>query len=381
MRIAIFTDTFYPQINGIVTSTINLAKGLADRGHEVFILAPKNSKNETREFKYKNIRVRRIPGIPAIFYPGFKFVSPFSLSSLWYIKVNKIDVIHFQTPVSMGINAIAIGKILRIPIIGTFHTSIAHPEYRKHVILDHPALDQISWAYLRAYYNQCNVITCPSETTRKELQRKKFRSKIISISNGIDLLNIAKIKPHYKKSLLFVGRIAHEKNIFYLLDCLKTLSEKIPEIKLTIVGDGPQMSEFKKKIKKLNLEHNIVLKGSMDHYELMNSSIYQDNPIFVTASLTETQGITLLEAQARGLVGVGISSGGTKDLIKNGYNGYLLKKGDKKGFVAAIIKLLSHRGLYERLRKNSLMAIEKHDMEKVVGIWEKEYAKLMKPKI
>jgi len=379
MRIAIFTDTFIPLTDGVVTFITNLSKELVKKGHKVFIICPKYKDN--KEFKYKNIKVIRINCIPAFFYEGYKFASPFSWSLLNIIKREKIDIIHFQTPISLGIQAILISKILKIPLVGTFHTNIADPNYLRHVNITNSYMQKMAWEYSKIYYNQADLRTCPSETTKKELLKHGFKKPIKAISNGIDL-KVFKIAKNNKKqkNLIFIGRIAYEKNIFYLLDCFKMVLKKIPNTKLIIVGDGPQFVEVKDKVKSMNLSNKVILTGKINHNKLINSPIFNSADLFVTASTTETQGISTMEAQAKGIVSIGISAGGIKDLIKNNHNGFLVKVGDKKEFADSIIKLLSNKFLYKKMRTNTLEEIKKHDMKKVIKIYEKEYETLIKNK-
>jgi len=316
MKIAIFTDTFLPQVNGVVTATISLAKNLADRGHKIYIICPKF--NGTSYFKHKNIQIIRMGSIPAYFYEDFRFTAPVSFKLFNFLKKEKIDIIHFQTQMPLGIQAIILSKLLKIPLIGTFHTNIADPDYLKHIKLNNKYVQNISWIYNRFYYNRCDLITCPSEVTREELLKSGFKEPIKAISNGINLnifnnSNWKQVKKKYNKKgkiLLFVGRIAHEKNIFYLLDCFKLILKKVPNTKLLVVGDGPQMTQLKQKIKDLKVSNNIILTGRIAHEKLIKSSIFKISDLFVTASTTETQGISTLEAQANGLVCVGINKGG-----------------------------------------------------------------------
>ena len=149
--------------------------------------------------------------------------------------------------------------------------------------------------------------------------------------------------------------------------------KKIPNVILTIVGDGPQMKDFKKIIKKLNLEHNIKLIGGMEHKKLMKSPLFQENKVFITTSLTETQGLTLMEAQARGLVAVGVDANGTKDLIKNEYNGFLVKNNNKKEFANKVIRLLLNKKIYNSMRKNTLKEIKKQNISNIIYKWENVY--------
>ena len=384
LKIAIFTDTFLPQRDGVVTATLSLVKGLADKGHKLYIIAPKHK--NTKEFSYKNIKVKRLSGIPALFYPGFKFTNIISPALIRYLKKEKIDIVHFQTPFTIGIQAILISRILKKPLIGTFHTFITNEEYLKHLRISPKVLKKFSWFYVRKYYNQCDLITCPTESAKQELLANGFTKPVKAISNGIDLFSFdsSKYKNLIKKynlnnnTLLFIGRIAHEKNILFLLESFNLIVKKIPDAKLIIIGSGPQMNEVKEKIKELNLYKNIILTGRIEHEDLLKSGFFKASNIFVTASTTETQGITTLEAQANALPCVGINARGIKDIITDNYNGYLVKEGDKKEFSEKIISLLKNKTLREKMSKNALKEIKKHDMKKVISIWEKTYSDVLK---
>lgn len=380
MNIAIFTDTFLPQINGVVTATISLAKGLSERGHKIYIICPEFKKNE-KEFDFPNIKVIRIRSMPAYFYEDFRFSSPISLKLIKIFRKEKIDLIHFQTPMPLGFQAIIISKILKLPLVGTFHTFFGDPQYLQHLKLDFKLMEKVSWGYARFFYNKCNLITCPSETTKKELLKNRLKEPIKAISNGIDFSIFdnskwKKVKEKYNKEgdiILFIGRITYAKNLFYLLECFKIVCEKIPSIKFLIVGDGPQFNEIKLKIKSLGIEKNVILTGKISHEELVKSSIFKACKLFVTASKTETFGLTTLEAGANGLPSVAIKAKGTEDIIKNDYNGYLVEDLDKEKFAEQIIKLLSDKNLYNRMKKNALNEAKKHSYTDVAKTWEKEY--------
>lgn len=382
LKIVIFTDSFIPLTNGIVTSTINLVKGLADKGHKIYIIAPKQK--FSKEFYYKNVFIIREVSIPALFYPGFRLTFPFNLKLLRFLKHKKIDLIHFQTPVTLGIQAILIAKILKKPLIGTFHTFVTKEEYIKHLKINPKLLLKFSWSLMKKYYNKCDLITCPSESTKKELI-KYFSKPIKVISNGINLsyfnnLKRKKTKLKYNlnnKTILYVGRIAYEKNLEYLIDCFKLVLKKIHDAKLLIIGEGPQMKQLKKYIKSLGISKNIIFTGKIKHEELLKSEIFKRCKIFVTTSKTETQGITILEAEANGMVCVGLNASGTKDLIKNNYNGYLIKDGNKKEFAKKIITLITNNKIYNKMSKNTLLEIKKHDLKKVINEWEKTYLEVI----
>jgi 1,2-diacylglycerol 3-alpha-glucosyltransferase len=185
MKIAIFTDTFVPQINGVVTFVSDISKELSDRGHKVYIICSKF--NNCQEFNYPNVKVIRMGSIPAYFYEDFRFTLPLSWSLYKFLKKEKIDIIHFHTPITLGLQAILISKILKVPLIGTYHTNIADPNYLKHVKLNYKPIQKVSWKYNNYYYDQCDLITCPSEVTRQELKKNNFKKPIKTISNGINM--------------------------------------------------------------------------------------------------------------------------------------------------------------------------------------------------
>jgi 1,2-diacylglycerol 3-alpha-glucosyltransferase len=384
MKIAVFTDTFLPNIDGVVTSILNLVKGLSDRGHKIFIICPKYSKMK-EEFSYKNIEVIRVSGIPALFYPNYKLTGFLSTDLIKKFKSEDIDIIHFMTPLTLGLEAIFISKILKIPLVGTFHTFFGDPNYLKHVKMDYKFFENIVWRYSKFFYNKCDLITCPSETTKQELILHKHTKLIKVISNGIDFSvfdnsKSKKVKNKYNKNgflLLFIGRIAYEKNILYLLECFKNVTNKISNVKLILIGEGPEMKEVKEKLKELKIEDKVILLGRVNHDELVKSSIFGACDIFVSASVTENQPMTVLEAQANGLPCVVMNERGMKTLVKNNFNGLLVENNNQAAFSDAIIYLLKNKTVLSKFRKNTLSEIKKHEVSKVIEIWEKTYKSLI----
>lgn len=385
MKIAIFTDTFIPNLDGIVISTINIANELANRGHKICIIVPK-IKGVKEGFKHKNIKVLRVSSIPAFFYPGFRLTSIINIKILNYLIKKDIDIIHFQTPFTLGFQAILLSKLLGVPLVGTFHTKITHNDYIKHLGLPVSPLKALSWQYIKLFYNRCDLVTCPTQSIKEELF-VKLKSPIKIISNGIKFgvcnhLNYKELRRKYLKDdwklLLFVGRIAHEKNLSYLLECFKIVLKKRPKTKLLIVGDGPQMRELKEKIFELHISKKVILAGRIEHDNLLKDGIFKICDLFVTASETETQGISTLEAQANGLVCLCADSTGSKDIIKDNFNGLLIKKKSKKEFADKILFLLSSNKDNKRLKRCALKEVKKYNIKKIAKIWEKEYKNLTK---
>jgi 1,2-diacylglycerol 3-alpha-glucosyltransferase len=378
MRIALFTDSFLPLINGVTTYVIELAKKLADRGHRVYIIAPKFSKSET--FRYPNVTVLRKLSVPAPIYSGYKFTLPFDPLLLKWVSERKMDVIHFHTPVMLGMQAVLIAKILDIPLIGTFHTFFMDRQYLKHVGMDSRIVEKIGWRLSNVYYNRCDLITCHSEGIKQELIMHGCKKPIKVIPLSIDSTvfdNSGSSEMREKlcrkgKILLFVGRLAHEKNIPYLLECFHLVLRKLPDTKLVIVGDGPQAGLVKAKIRALGISNSVIMTGKIEHERLVKSGIFGACDVFINASTTETGPLTILEAQVSGLVCVSVKGHDT-NLIVDGVNGYLVEKKDRRGFAEAVISLLTDSKKYRRMKLATQRMVKEHELSRVVDLWEKTY--------
>jgi len=378
MKVAFFTDAFTPQVNGVVTSLLNLAKGLADRGHKIIIIAPKY--NNVKEFRYKNVKVIRIASIPSLIY-NVRITSVLNPKVINFILKEKPDIIHIEAPFTVGIQGIILSKMFGIPLVGTFHTFVADPHYLKHAKMDYKSVEKSVWTFMRIYYNKCDLITCPSNYTKSELIKHKFKKPIKVISNGIDLRIFKKMNKktlNAKNNLLFVGRISHDKNIFHLIDAFSLVVKENPKLKLILVGDGPQMSSLKKHISDLKIQKNIIFKGMISHKSLFNSNIFNSSEIFVTSALTENQPITILEAQANRLVCVAPDSKGIPDLIKNNYNGILVKPNDKEDLAKKLLFIINNDVSRLRMRNNTFKEIKKHDIPNIINEWEKTYEEMIK---
>jgi 1,2-diacylglycerol 3-alpha-glucosyltransferase len=383
MRIAIFTDTFIPHVNGVVTSIINMARGLADRGHKIYIIAPRF--RNFKEFSYPNITVKRTFSIPAFFYEDFKFTLPVSPKIMDFLLKENIELIHFHTPITLGFQAIVLSRLMRLPLVGSFHTFFADPQYLKHIKFNNRFMQKTAWEYSNLYFNRCNIVTCPSERSKEEIIINGCRKPVKVISNGIkteifDNTRSEEVKNKYNKDgklLLFVGRISHEKNIPFLLESFKLILKQLPKTKMILVGDGPQYNDIRGKIERLNISDNVILTGKIEYDDFLKSGIYGACDLFVTASTTETQGISVLEAIANELVCVGVNGGAVPELVKNNENGFITELGDTKSFSQAIIKLLTDQKLYQKFQENSKKILQTHGMEDILNEWEKTYANLI----
>lgn len=384
MKIAIFTDSFFPQVNGVVTALVNLAENLADRGHKIIIIAPKYRKQQ--EYVYPGIRVVRVNSVAARFYDDFRWTVPFPLWCYWKLKREEIDIVHFMTPFFISFFGIKFARLTKVPCVGTFHTLITDPAYFTHLFKGPMKITQEgTCVYANLYYDRADHVTTPSKEAARMIEANGCTTSIEVISNGVvldsfDNSRSGAFREKYGLGdgvVLFIGRIAHEKNLTVLIDAFSKVHERIPEAQLLIVGDGPQWDLFKSYAQKQSCSGSIIFTGVIDHDELVGSGIFGCASLFATASETETQGITILESQANGLLSVGVRRGGVMELIEDGKNGYLVEPGDVSAMAEKIVYILENKDSLEDMKKNVLEMVKAHKIEKIVDRWDELYRDLI----
>lgn len=388
MKIAFFADCFFPQLNGVVTATLMLAEELHKRGHEVHVLAPsyRNYKGDS-QFPFV---VKRFASFNARFYDDFKWVFNPNPSLLRYFRKHNFDILHFQAPMSMAAQAIFIAKVYKKPLIGTFHTFFADPEYLKHAKLNYPIVEKFGWYYSNKHYNRCDVVTVPSKQTGIELKNNKCTAPIRYISNGINLKQFDNTKAaEFRKKwnfsekdivFLFVGRIAHEKNILSLIKVFSHIGEKNKAIKLLIVGGGPQKDTYASYVKEHSLQNNIQFTGSINHDDLVVSGVFGACDYFITLSKTENQPITILEAQANGLIPFCYAEKGLKTMIEHGKTGWFLENKDENLCGDELLSIISNTEQINNLKETMLAYIQSQSIENIAVEWENLMQELIEQK-
>ncbi len=376
MRIAFFTDTFIPKINGVVTSVVNSSKILAKKNNQVHIFTIK-SNNQSKINLGKNIHISFYKGIPLFNYSDFEMVSPNYIDCLKKIIYFKPEIIHIHTPTLLGWYGLMIAKILKIPKVGTYHTLL--PGFWKHAKLLNRIGDEkgkvLAWKYGNFFYNQCDLVIAPSEAIKKELIKNGLKHPIEVISNGVNLNNFYYKNTKKQVDLIYTGRISYEKNIDVVIKAVKIACKKHPKLKMWIIGKGPDEEKIKELIKKLRLNNNIKVKKAVDNEKLVE--FYNKARLFVSASTIETEGITLLEAMACGLPILGVEKLAMIDLITNGKNGLKSKPGDAKGFAKNILNLLENKNLMKTMSNNCISISKEFDVNKSVEKLEENYRKLI----
>jgi len=380
LRIAIFSDSFLPMISGVVTALLTLAENLADRGHFVLIVTPGPNKHN---YAHKNIRLESVAAIPAKFYQDFKWSAPFSLRIREVVREENIQLIHFMTPFLVSFVGINIARTLKIPLVGTFHTFISDPSNYRHFIKGKifDVRQESVWHYSNLYYNAADINTAPAESTRREMLANGSRVDIRVISNGIDpeLFDSSQVQDFRRKwgltgkTLLYVGRVSQDKNMVKLLEAFALISKQLPEAQQLIVGDGPQLDELKRLATREPYGKQVVFTGRISHEDLLTNGLYAACDLFITASKTENQPMTILEAQANGLPCVGFSARGVPDLIADGINGRLAEPDDAEGLASAAVEVLSDPDLCRKLAEGTRRMLQRHLIPSVIDQWEDTY--------
>ncbi|MFI3284406.1 MAG: RecX family transcriptional regulator [Erysipelotrichaceae bacterium] len=333
MRIGLFSDTYTPEINGVVSSVCTLQQELEKNGHEVFVVT-------TRKGLLKSVQegnVYRLPGIEIKQLYGYRATSPIHISAIDDIKKMDLDLIHVHTEFGIGIFARIVSKRLSIPLVSTYHTT--YEDYTHYInvfkldSIDHLAKKAVSFLS-KMYGDSCVSVIAPSKKTKELLESYRLRSDISVIPTG---LNLEKFTPNKTSdeeilsirqecnvdkeyAMVFIGRIAKEKSIDLVIDAFKHIKERNLSCKLIIVGGGPDEDTLKQQVKELDIEDYVYFAGKKPNQII--EKYYHAFNMFVSASLTETQGMTFIEALVAGLPVFARPDDVLKDLIKDGYNGY-----------------------------------------------------------
>lgn len=390
MKIAFFTDMFLPHLNGVTTALLNQVQGLSRQGHRIYIFAPKPKTSKPIEYKVENVHVEYMPSFPIIVYPEVRFAFPIFNQAYKVTKKFRPDIIHFQSPSSAGIAGIITAKQLGIPLVGTFHGYFMEPEYLKVVgFADtfQKITTNVLWKYTTFYFNLADGVITPSEISKKELISKGIVKDITIIHNSLDIHTIKKVSPEkiaeLKKKLrlrkhviLYVGRISHEKNIDQLIKSFKIVLKKEPDTHLLIIGKGPALSSLKDLVNNLGLKKDVIFHGEVDQKPLLTEGYYQMVDMFATASNSELQPVSLIEAFAFGLPTVGSAKRGTGEMIKN--VGLLSRPDNIEGFAQNMLKIITDEKLRNTLSSNSLKTFNaKYELRGITNQFEKYYQKFI----
>jgi 1,2-diacylglycerol 3-alpha-glucosyltransferase len=384
LRVAIFTDSFLPQINGVVTSIIKLAENLADRGHYVIIFAPEHRK--TPRYRRRNIYVHLIPSVPAHFYQDFRWVAPYDYSMYRTLRKADVDVVHAMTPTLVSLLGMRFARKLGLPVVFSFHTLITDHTYYEHMFKGLIKVEpKVVWKFCNYFNNASDLVVSPSNTTTGLLKNNGCKTEAITVSNGIDPRDFDNTRADQfrttwglkGKTVLFIGRIAEEKSINVLIHAFDRISASIPEARLLIVGDGPQREELQELGSTLSSASSIIFTGKIPRDELVRSGVFGACELFASPSRTETQGISILEALVNHLPCIVVNEGAVPELVQEGVNGKVVAPENVEEMADAIALLLKDDDLRERLSRFPDSILEPHLLSNIIRQWEHHYYHLL----
>ena len=373
MKIAFFTETFLPKVDGIVTRLTKTIEYLVKNGDDVIVFCPEGSPNN-----YKGAKIVGVAAMPLPLYPELKLGLPGPAVSE-ALEEFQPDLIHVVNPAVLGLGGIWLAKTNNIPLIASYHTHL--PKYLEHYGMG--MLEPLLWELLKAAHNQALLNLCTSTAMVNELESKGIRRTALW-QRGVDT-NI--FKPEYRNQtmrakllgeypdtgslLIYVGRLSAEKQI----ERIKPVLEKIPDASLALVGDGPYRNQLEKIFE--NTKTNFI--GYLAGEEL--ASAYASGDIFLFPSSTETLGLVLLEAMAAGCPVIGANKGGIPDIINDGINGCLYdpdqEDNGEESLIAATKKILQNNSKKEKMRIAARTEAEKWDWNQATLQLKNYYTKTL----
>jgi 1,2-diacylglycerol 3-alpha-glucosyltransferase len=385
MKIAIFTDSFYPGKNGVTTSILNFCQELSKRNHKIFICAP-SAKDKQVFVNDSNIHIEWLPSVKSLVYPDLR-LGALTPRSLLKLRQFKPDIIHVQTPLFIGGEGILAAWHLKKPLIYTFHTFSGDSQGLKIFRINRPIrlIEDSLWNFEKRFCKSADIVICPTNFVKKALQKHGFKNQLKVIPTGIKidrsqicLKNKNNLKREYNlkgKIILGVGRLGREKNWEFLLAAFSYLHKIDKNYTLALIGGGPAEKKLRLLSEILKVNHHVRFLGEIKHHHLINKAIYQVGDIFTMPSEFETQGMVTLEAMMFGLPIVAVRSKGSAELVDK-YG--LLVSAKEKDFGETMLKILKGKKLQEKYRQKSLQRAQQYSIDKTTDLLEKTYQSLIK---
>lgn len=387
MRVGIFTESYPPLVNGVSTSILMLEHALTKLGHEVFIITVSDNKKDY--VLENNGHILRLPSVNLANCYDYKMTSVYPIKAVNMIKKMNLDVIHSNVEFTVGIFARVVSEQLSIPLVHTYHTN--WEDYTHYITKNKTILDDICkklLKYLVVFFEDKTVteLIVPSNKIYNLFKDKyKFTKNIHIIQTGIETskfykenfnqkdINSLKKKLGIKKKdfvVMTVSRLAKEKSVDRIINNHKELVKKYSNMKLLIVGDGPDIDKLKDEAKSLGVSDSVIFTGKVPLSDI--PIYYQLGNVFVTASKSETQGLTVVEAISSSLPVVAVKDDSFVNSVIEDFNGFVFTDDEK--YINSISKLYEDKELYNRLSNQSRLLSEDFSSEyfalKVLKVYE-----------
>jgi phosphatidylinositol alpha 1,6-mannosyltransferase len=385
MRIMIVTDQYPPMVGGVPTVTHGLAIDFANRGHQVWVVAPSYSNRDVRRLEHHRVRVYRFSSFEWPMYEGMRipFLPIMPVRNL--LKKADPDIIHIHSPVVLGNIAQLMAGGLRKPVIATNHYL---PINMSRSLTADPLLGKyfssVSYTYLVHFCNRCDYVTAPTKTALDLLYEHGLHAPAQAISNGIDLKKFApgprdvQIRRHFnlpedQPLALHVNRLSEEKCVDVLLEAAARMTGSGY---IALVGTGPAETSLKSLAARLGLENRVSFLGYVRDADLL--ALRRAADVFVIPSEAELQSLSTMEAMACGLPVIAADAYALPELVHHEENGFLFQPGNSEELAFYLDLMLGHAQLRARMGAESLKIIAKHDRVGILDQWEALYYRLSK---
>lgn len=372
LRVAIFSDSALPILNGVSVSIDLLVRGLRNQGHSVHIFTAAHFRYrdpDPNTYRFHAVETPWTKNYPLAFPPFYGMLRKF--------RQHDFDIIHTHTPWTIGFVGLRWAESHELPIVSTYHTlydRYAHyipffpRRYLRFKIAKHTSF----------YYNSVDHVLTPSEASKRWLLRHSVDTPITVVPTGApdrqmldrsEMRRLLQIAPEHKV-LLYVGRIALEKNLGVLLEAAAFVMRGDPAVRLWLVGDGPHRQACVERARALGIGDRVTFAGFVPRTEV--DRYYAAADLFVFSSVTETQGLVVQEAMTYGLPTVALAGGGASDSIIDDVNGFAVR-GDSEALGETIAFVLQDEATYARLSQGAQRTVRQYSAsamtERVVEVY------------
>ena len=387
MTVAFVFEIFLPIVNGVVTSSHNLARNLMEKGHRVIYIAPRWKESSIHEVN--GISVHYVTSYETFVYPGMRNVLPWSRHVVKILQRENVDIVHATGPWLLNWAALRAARKLDLVTIQTFHTMLQEPAYIRYFTHSDalvPVLRALAWRYFRLYMRRSDAVTGPSRYVEGELKRHYPDISIHHIPNGIGLdkfRNGAPIEetkrkfPMYnEKTFIFIGRLGAEKSVDRLINGMSVAIRRDREIRLILIGDGPGRSAYEEQVMELRLTREIHFLGRIDPEDLYTCGLIHNAVANVTASTTESFGMTVIESMASGTPSIVPDVPGISELTVN--TGLTFQRDNLEELAEQALRLVSAPELRTRLGRACRDRVHEFDGAVIADRFEALYTDVMK---
>jgi glycosyltransferase involved in cell wall biosynthesis len=362
LRIAVVTETWPPEVNGVAMTLAKLVQGLSHRNHDVQLIRPRQTKTDSpmSDSSLEEVLMR---GMPIPRYPELKLGLPSKKTLVKTWTLRRPDVVHIATEGPLGWSALQAAKVLKLPVTSDFRTNFQ--SYSKHY--------GVGWlrkpivAYLRKFHNATACTMVPTRELMRTLSQNGFANLKV-VSRGVDtkLFNISKRDTSLRSSwgatddtkvLISVGRMAPEKNLDQVLKTYEALKVSGQAFKLVMVGDGPLKEQFQKRYPE------IIFPGMLSQSNL--AAYYASSDLFIFPSQTETFGNVTLEALASGIPVLAFDCAAARDWVQTGVNGWLVAENNPEGFAAQAVAIFNSKDLLDQITQSTRQQVVHLDWDQI----------------